>query len=143
MVMQSSAYDWYAQSLPVAFADVPGNGGVPTNRVRLASGNAGLDASLVLPPCDGGEQAGTNGVKPSWVESFRPSAVWSGNGSTAVQFGPVSPFQFFQVLGTQSGSRLQVRVAASGGVGYVPAGDVGPSGPPPANGACRPGGRQD
>ncbi|SRR5581483_9621867 len=49
MVMQSSSFDWYAQSLPVAFADVPGNG-VPSDGDRVASGNAAIDPSLVLPP---------------------------------------------------------------------------------------------
>jgi len=143
MVMQSSDYDWYAQSLPVAFADVPDNGGSPVNGMRLASGNAALDPSLVLPPCDGGDQLGVNSFKPFWVESYRPSAVWSGNSPAALQFGPVGTFQFFQVLAPQTGSRLQVRVAATGGMAYVPAADVGPSGPPPANGSCRPAGSQD
>jgi hypothetical protein len=72
MVMQSSAGDWYAQSLPVAFADVPANAGVPANGMRLPSGNAGIDPALILPPCDLGDQAGVNGFKPFWVESFRP-----------------------------------------------------------------------
>lgn len=143
MVMQSSDYDWYAQSLPVAFADVPENGGVPLNRMRLASGNAPIDPALVLPPCDAGVGAGVGGFKPFWVESFRPSAVWSSGDVNAVKFGPVDAFQFFQVLAPQTSSRLEVRVSASGGLAYVPASDVGPSGPPPANGTCRPGGTQD
>jgi murein DD-endopeptidase MepM/ murein hydrolase activator NlpD len=142
MVMESSAYDWYAQSLPVAFASVPGDG-VPTNGMRLPSDNAAIDPSLVLPPCDLGDQAGANGFKPFWVESFRPSAVWSGPDAGAIQFGPVASFDFFQVLAPQAGARLKVRVASTGGIGYVPAADVGPSGPPPVNGSCRPGGSQD
>jgi len=143
MVMQSSAYDWYAQSLPVAFADVPDNGGVPLNGMRLPSGNAAIDPGLALPACNGGDRTGPDGFKPFWVESFRPSGVWSGNDPGALQFGPTGAFQFFQVLSPQTGARLKVRVAASGGMAYVPAGDVGPSGPPPANGNCRPGGTQD
>ncbi len=142
MVMQSSAYDWYAPSLPVAFAGVPGNG-VPTDGMRLPSDNSAIDPSLVLPPCDLGDQTGPNGFKPFWVESFRPSAVWSGSDAGAVQFGPVGSWQFFQVVTPQTGSRLKVRVAATGGLAFVPASDVGPSGPPPPNGACRPGGSAD
>src|SRR5207248_9195839 len=130
-------------SLPVAFADVPANGGVPTNGMRLASGNAGIDPALVLPPCDLGGQVGVNGYKPFWVESFRPTGTWSGPDGKAVQFGPVDSFQFFQVIAPQNGARLQVRVPATGGIAFVPAGDVGPSGPPPANGSCRPGGSTD
>jgi murein DD-endopeptidase MepM/ murein hydrolase activator NlpD len=142
MVMQSSDYDWYAQSLPVAFADVPGNG-VPANGMRLPSGNGPIDAGLMLGPCDGTAAAGASGFKPFWVESFRPSAVWSGNEPSSLQFGPVGSFQFFQVVAPQTGPRLEVRVAATGGIGYVPAADVGPSAPPPANGGCRPGGARD
>ncbi|HLG70816.1 MAG TPA: M23 family metallopeptidase [Chloroflexota bacterium] len=144
MVMQSSAYDYYSPSLPVAFADVPDNGGVPLDGMRLASGNASIDPSLILPACDLGRQAGgANGFKPFWVESFRPTAVYSGTGADAVQFGPVSSFQFFQVLAPQSSPRLLVRVAQTGGTAYVPAADVGPSGPPPPNGSCQPGGTTD
>ncbi|HLY65620.1 MAG TPA: M23 family metallopeptidase [Chloroflexota bacterium] len=142
MVMQSSDYDWYAQSLPVAFADVPDNGGVPINGMRLASGNAPIDPNLVLPPCDLGGQTGGNGFKPFWVESFRPSAVWSGV-TGGVQFGPVDSFQYYQVVAPQTGPRLMVRVPATGGIAFVPSADVGPSGPPPPNGSCRPGGSAD
>jgi len=143
MVMQSSSYDWYAQSLPVAFADVQDNGGVPANGMRLASGNAPIDPGLILPPCDLGDQAGLNGFKPFWVESFRPTGTWSGRDGKAVQFGPADSFQFFQVVASQAGPRLQVRVPVTAGIAYVPAADVGPSGPPPANGSCRPGGSAD
>jgi murein DD-endopeptidase MepM/ murein hydrolase activator NlpD len=143
MVMQSSDYDWYAQSLPVAFADVPENGGVPVNGMRLTSGGAAIDLAVVLPPCDSGDRTAGNGFKPFWVESFHPSSVWSGPDGSAVQFGPSATFEFFRVLAPQTSPRLKVRVAATGGIGYVPAADVGPSGPPPANGACRPDGPQN
>jgi murein DD-endopeptidase MepM/ murein hydrolase activator NlpD len=143
MVMQSSAYDWYAQSLPVAFADVPQNGGVPVNGMRLASGNEPVDGSVVLPACSATDGPRAGGFSPFWVESFRPSAVWSGPDGSAVEFGPVRSFEFFQVLAPQTSTRLQVRVAATGGIGYVPAGDVGPSAPPAVDGSCRPGGTND
>jgi hypothetical protein len=143
MVMRSSPYDYYAPSLPVAFADVADNGGVPTNGMRLPSGNAPINPSLVLPPCDPGSQTGPNGFKPFWVESFRPTAAYSGTDAGAVSFGPVGSFQYFQVVAPQISPRLQVRVAATGGLAFVPAADVGPSGPPPPNGSCRPGGSQD
>ena len=94
-------------------------------------------------PCDLGSETGPNGFKPFWVESFRSSAVWSGSDAGAVQFGPVGSWQFFQVVAPQAGSRLKVRVPATGGIGFVPAADVGPSGPPPPNGSCRPGGSAD
>src|SRR5579884_2271394 len=142
MVMQSSSYDWYAPSSPVAFAGVPGNG-VPTTGMRLPSDNAPIDPALILPPCDLGTDAGLKGFTPFWVESFRPSAVWSGPDAAAVQFGLVGSWEFFQVVAPQSGSRLKVRVASTGGVAYVPAADVGPSGPPPPDGSCRPGGSAD
>jgi murein DD-endopeptidase MepM/ murein hydrolase activator NlpD len=142
MVMKSSAYDYYAPSMPVAFVDVAGDG-VPTDGQRVTSGNAAIDPSLILPPCDGAGAATPSGFKPYWVESFKPSAVWSGPDAAAVSFGSVDSWQFFQVLAPQAGSRLLVRVAATGGTAYVPAGDVGPSGPPPVNGTCRPSGTQD
>jgi murein DD-endopeptidase MepM/ murein hydrolase activator NlpD len=142
MVMQSSAYDYYAPSMPVAFVDVPGDG-VPTDGQRVTSGNAAIDPSLLLPPCDSPNTASTSGFKPYWVENFKPSTVWSGSDGGAVSFGGVDSWNYFQVLAPQSGSRLLVRVAATGGTAYVAAGDVGPSGPPPVNGSCRPSGTQD
>jgi hypothetical protein len=120
----------------------PGNG-VPTTGMRLPSDNAPIDPALILPPCDLGTDAGLKGFTPFWVESFRPSAVWSGPDAAAVQFGLVGSWEFFQVVAPQSGSRLKVRVASTGGVAYVPAADVGPSGPPPPDGSCRPGGSAD
>jgi len=141
MVMKSSPYNYYAQSLPVAFAGVPGDG-VPTDGMRLPSDNAPIDPSLILQPCDSTND-GVKGFKSFWVESFQPSAVYSGQDANAVQFGQVDSFQFFKVIAPQSGPRLQVRVPATGGIGYVPATDVGPSGPPPVDGSCRPSGRDD
>jgi hypothetical protein len=142
MVMKSSPYDYYAPSLPVAFADVPENGGVPTNGMRLPSGNAAIDPSFILAACDTSSD-GVNGFKSYWVENFKPSDVWSGADPGAVSFGGVDSWQFFKVIAPQKGSRLMVRVAATGGIGYVPAEDVGPTGTPPVNGSCRPGGSQD
>ncbi len=85
----------------------------------------------------------SSGFLPFWVETFKPSAVWSGQDDRAVQFGPVDSWQYFLVLVPQAGPRLQVRVPSTGGVAFVPSSDVGPSGPPPPNGSCMPGGRTD
>jgi len=142
MIMKSSPYDYYTQSLPVAFADVADNGGVPTDGMRLTSGNAPIDPSLLLGACDTTSD-GSNGFKTYWVENFQPSAVYSGPDAGAVSFGGVDSFQFFKVLAPQKGDRLMVRVAATGGIAYVPASDVGPAGPPPVNGSCKPGGIDD
>src|SRR5579883_1919691 len=103
MVMKSSPYNYYAQSLPVAFAGVPGDG-VPTDGMRLPSDNAPIDPSLILQPCDSTND-GVKGFKSFWVESFQPSAVYSGQDANAVQFGQVDSFQFFKVIAPQSGPR--------------------------------------
>ncbi|HEX6512575.1 MAG TPA: N-acetylmuramoyl-L-alanine amidase [Chloroflexota bacterium] len=76
--------------------------------------------------------------QPFWVETFRPTQVWSGSNATAVSFGPLPAWSFMQVLSPSSGPRFYVRVAATGGVAYVDRADVGPSGPPPSSPAPLP-----
>jgi N-acetylmuramoyl-L-alanine amidase len=67
--------------------------------------------------------------KPFWVENFAPTGVWSA-ADGGMQFGTAARWSFFQVVQPQEGSRLFVRVAATGNVAYVDARDVGPSGAP-------------
>jgi murein DD-endopeptidase MepM/ murein hydrolase activator NlpD len=128
MVMASSSDDWYTQSQPVLFTDVDTNGGLPLEGNDYKSGNSTVDPRMASP----------QSFTPFWVESFKPTAIWSGSDDKAVQFGPVTPWQFFQVMAPQQGSRLYVLVPASGGMAYVPAADVGPSGPPPKPAAADP-----
>jgi murein DD-endopeptidase MepM/ murein hydrolase activator NlpD len=127
MVMQTSDDDFYTQSVPVLFLDVPSNGGLPLEDGEYVSGNAPLDNKLAPQAA-----AGPPPFTPFWVETFRPSAVWSGTDDKAVRFGAVGPWQFFQVVAPQSGPRLQVIAASSGASAFVPATDVGPSGAPAA-----------
>ena len=123
MVMATSSDDWYTQSMPVLFTDVPDNGGLPLEDNTYTSGNAPL-ASGILPA------AGPPPFAPFWVETYRGSTLWSGSDDKAVKFGPTAPWQFFQVVAPQTGPRLQVIAAASGAAAFIPAADVGPSGPP-------------
>ncbi len=125
MVMRTAADDYYTQSLPVLFLDVPDNGGLPLEDNAYASGNAPLEARYAPP-------SGPPPFTPFWVETFRGSALWSGADDKAIKFGPTAPWQFFQVVAPQNGPRLQVIVVATGAPAFVPAADVGPSGPPPA-----------
>ncbi|MHB8618790.1 MAG: peptidoglycan DD-metalloendopeptidase family protein [Chloroflexota bacterium] len=120
MVMKTVDGNDYAQSMPVLFEDVATNSGLPLQGQTYRSGNATLDPRFFSPMA----------FRPFWVESFRTSAVWSGPDSRAVDFGPIGPWQFFEVMAPQVGPRLYVHVVATGGVGYIPASDVGPSGPP-------------
>lgn len=63
--------------------------------------------------------------RPFWVESFRSTNVWS-SADGGVRFGVARQWSKFQVVAPQDGSRLFVRVAATGNVAYVDARDVGP-----------------
>jgi murein DD-endopeptidase MepM/ murein hydrolase activator NlpD len=128
MVMQTVPDDAYAQSVPVLFQDVPSNGGLALEDNSYTSGNATIDARLMNP----GASTGPPPFMPFWVETFRPSTLWSGSDEKAIQFGPAGQWQFFQVVAPQSGPRLRVIVAATGAPAFIPAADVGPSGPPPA-----------
>lgn len=125
MVMQTAADDYYTQSMPVLFLDVPDNGGLPLEDSTYTSGNAPLNAGYTPP-------AGPPPFTPFWVETFRPSAMWSGTDDKALKFGSSAPWQYFQVVAPQSGPRLQVIVAATGAAAFIPAADVGPSGAPPS-----------
>jgi murein DD-endopeptidase MepM/ murein hydrolase activator NlpD/LysM repeat protein len=130
MVMQTMADNNYSQSMPVLFLDVPTNGGLPVEDNTYVSGNAAVEARL-LPARS--TPAGPSPFTSFWVETFRPSNLWSGSDDKAIQFGPIGTWQFLQVTAPQAGSRLQVTVAATGAPAFVPAADVGPSGPPPSS----------
>jgi N-acetylmuramoyl-L-alanine amidase CwlD len=67
---------------------------------------------------------------PFWVKNFTRTAIWSAPDG-GVQFGVAPQWSTFQVVAPQDGSRLFVRVAATGNVAYIDAADVGPV-PPPA-----------
>ncbi len=79
-----------------------------------------------------GPDAPASGSQPFWVQSFRPTQLWSGQDANATGFGVLPVWSYLQVLEARSGARLFVRVAATGNVAYVDRADVGPSGPPPA-----------
>src|SRR5581483_4357143 len=68
---------------------------------------------------------------PFWVQSFRPTNLWSNAGSDATAFGPLPVWSYLQVLRPSSSDRFFVRVAATNNVAYVNRADVGPSSPPP------------
>ena len=129
MIMRTDPVDWYAPSIPAAFADVPGNG-VPTTAQRVTSGNTQPQSPIVAAVCKLSQTLRLPGFVPGWVQAFAPASSWSGNGASAVRFGPVWPGQRFLVTAPQAGPRLAVQ-AATGGAAFVPATDVGPSGPPP------------
>ncbi len=124
MVEESSSDDYYTQSLPVLFQDVQTNGGLPLEDQDYTSGNLAIDPRLFSP-------TGPPPFVPYWIQSFRATTLWSGPDDKAVRFGPAGQWQYFQVTAPQSGSRLQVTVAATGLPAFVSAADVGPSGPPP------------
>lgn len=126
MVMQTSSSDYYTQSVPVLFTDVPDNGGLPLEDHTYASGNALLDTRMLT-------IQGPPPFTPFWVETFRSSTLWSGTDEKAIKFGSTPPWQFFDVVAPQVGPRLQVIAAATGATAFVPAADVGPSGPPPSS----------
>lgn len=123
MVMQTATDDYYTQSMPVLFTDVTTNGGLPVEDNSYASGNAQVDAKYLTP-------SGPPPFVPFWVETFKPSTLWSGSDDKALKFGPTTPWQFFQVTAPQDGPRLQVTAATTGLPAFIPASDVGPSGPP-------------
>lgn len=124
MVMKTAQDDDYTQSVPVLFTDVASNGGLPLEDNSYVSGNSKVDPRYLTP-------SGPPPFVPFWVETFRSSSLWSGSDEKAVKFGPAAPWQFFQVTAPQDGPRLQVTVATTGLPAFVPAADVGPSGPPP------------
>ncbi len=67
-----------------------------------------------------------------WLQSLRPIALWSGPDDQAVQLGTAARWDYFQPVRPQDASRLNVVVARTGGLAWVDALSVGPSGPPPA-----------
>jgi N-acetylmuramoyl-L-alanine amidase/LysM repeat protein len=76
--------------------------------------------------------------QPFWVESFRPTRLWSSPAPDAVNFGPLPTWSYLQVMTDSSDPRFFVRISATGNVAYVDRADVGPSGPPPDPAAAAP-----
>ncbi|MCC6174151.1 MAG: L,D-transpeptidase [Chloroflexi bacterium] len=98
-------------------------------RRRVIQGLAALAASSVL-PLRGQARAEGESFKPYWVQNFIDTDLWSGPDEKAVSFGPMAAFSYFKVLQPQQGPRLKVQNPL-GGIAYVTAKDVGPSGEPP------------
>lgn len=110
---------WFDPAL-VVWRDVPGaspDGGIvvaPVVRTGLYAVVAG----------DAG------GFRRFWVQTLRPTTLWSGSDSQAVALGVAEQWHHLVVLAPQQGPRLYVRNPSTGGAAYVGAADVGPSGPP-------------
>lgn len=68
---------------------------------------------------------------PFWVETTGQTPLHSGPSDPSVSFGLLAQWSPLQVMAPQTGNRLYVRNPKTGGVAYVDAGAVGPSGPPP------------
>jgi D-alanyl-D-alanine carboxypeptidase (penicillin-binding protein 5/6) len=71
-----------------------------------------------------------------WLQNFRPANLWSGPGADAASLGELSQWHYLRSLGGAEGDRLQVEAQGDGRArlplrGWVDAGAVGPSGPPP------------
>src|SRR6185437_2189684 len=67
---------------------------------------------------------------PFWVETTRQTPLRSGPTDPSATFGLLPQWAALQVMAPQDGTRLYVRNPSTGGVAYVDAGAVGPSGPP-------------
>jgi hypothetical protein len=96
-------------------------------RARLLLSRMLLLALLVLTGLAQPTPAGA----AEWVQNFVPTDLWSGPGGSAISFGQAAAWDYFRVMATQTGGRLQVLVARTNDYAYVDAAAVGPSGPPP------------
>jgi N-acetylmuramoyl-L-alanine amidase/LysM repeat protein len=67
---------------------------------------------------------------PFWVETTRQTPLRSGPTDPSATFALLPQWAALQVMAPQDGTRLYVRNPGTGGVAYVDAGAVGPSGPP-------------
>src|SRR5438034_7051674 len=65
-----------------------------------------------------------------WVQTYRPTELWSGPASGAVSFGPLRLFSYLRVEAWQ-GNRLYVFNPRTNNFAFVDGSAVGPSGPPP------------
>ena len=70
--------------------------------------------------------------QPFWVESFRPTPLWSGPAAAAAAFGELPPWHFFHVVEPPNGARLHVTVDRTSDVAWIDAVTVGPAGAPTA-----------
>ncbi|HLY67129.1 MAG TPA: LysM peptidoglycan-binding domain-containing protein, partial [Chloroflexota bacterium] len=121
----------FAMLAPFTFLKLTGQSGNFLSVVNPATNGPGwVDGSKVGP--SGPPPPPPPAFQPFWVESFRPTQLWSGTDAGATSFGTAPTWSFFNVLAPSTSSRFQVKVDATGGVAYVDRADVGPSGPPPA-----------
>jgi hypothetical protein len=67
----------------------------------------------------------------SWVQSRRPSDLWSGPDDKAVDYGPLPVGSYLQPVAPPNGTRLFVYVPWTRNYAYVDAAAVVPSAPPP------------
>jgi hypothetical protein len=67
-----------------------------------------------------------------WVQNFVPTELWSGPDATAVSFGRVPQWDYFEVVAPQAAGRLFVLAVRTNSFAFIDASAVGPSGPPPA-----------
>jgi N-acetylmuramoyl-L-alanine amidase/LysM repeat protein len=77
---------------------------------------------------------------PFWVETTRQTPLRSGPTDPSATFGQLPQWAALQVMAPQDGTRLYVRNPSTGGLAYVDAGAVGPSGPPSGHAPAQPAG---
>lgn len=120
----------FATLPPFTYLKVLGQSGDFLNVLNPATNGPGyIEAKKVGPS---GPPPSPPAFEPFWVQSFRPTQLWSGV-SGGVTFGPLPVWSYLQVLTPSTAARLYVRIAATGSVAYVDRADVGPSGPPPSD----------
>lgn len=97
----------------------------------------GAGAAETPAPSDGtgsdsaGAAAPDLSFSPFWVETTGTTKLWNTADATATAIRDLGQWTYLQVTGPQTGGRIPVTVAPSDQQGFVDAGAVGPSGPPP------------
>jgi hypothetical protein len=105
---------------PVVSNPIPGN----------APASTGSQPAGSPPPTNALPATTTATASDAWVQNVRVTELWSGPDDKAISFGSMPEFSYFQVLAPQDGSRIKVKNPL-GGIAYMTAKDLGPSGPPP------------
>lgn len=107
-----------------------GAGGVRRRALlgRLAGGLAAAGALALAAP----QRAAAEPFRSFWVQTHRPTPLWSGPDAGATSFGLVRQWAYLEVISPQAGARLQVR-GRDGAYGYVDAAAVGTVDPPTAD----------
>jgi len=107
------------------------NNPIPTNAPANAGSQPGTTtqtATTAQPTTNQPTTAAS--ATDKWVQNVRATELWSGPDDKAVSFGSMPAFSYFQVLAPQDGPRIKVKNPL-GGIAYITAKDLGPSGPPP------------